>query len=57
MKAYLEDWHKSNSNNNNNNNLINNYPINEKTTINHIRKIIIIKNIAKTNLMEMEDLR
>jgi len=39
MKAYLKDWHNNNSNNNNNNNLINNYPINEKTTINHIGKI------------------
>ncbi|KAL6604278.1 hypothetical protein U3516DRAFT_758964 [Neocallimastix sp. 'constans'] len=46
MKAYLEDWHKSNSNNNNNNNLINNYPINEKTTINHIGKI---RNKYKNN--------
>jgi len=45
MKAYLEDWH-NNSNNNNNNNLINNHPINEKTTINHIGKI---RNKYKNN--------
>jgi len=58
MKVYIKDWH---NNNNNNNNLINNYPINEKTTINHIRKKYnkyknnIIKNITKINLMK--DLR
>jgi len=45
MKAYLEDWHNNNSNNNNNN-LINNYSINEKTTINHIGKI---RNKYKNN--------
>jgi len=46
MKAYLEDWHNNNSNNNNNNNLIKNYPINEKTTINHIGKM---RNKYKNN--------